>query len=243
MKTRSWPNLSWIHRDKSSNGHRSHNNAVCRTISRNPARMMSNFRSRSRRGRPNWSRGQRRRSDVSCRVPSVRVRRCASGGRSRRRPRLQSASARGETAGATRQLRLDDTDGLNPHYSTGRQFDSDLEQTLAQKWERKTTDWELLRENDAFDLGEGSDDPLIPRSSIRLAGDRFSRSSDSWTPEYLESKLKKIRQADAENLLVTVSEQLDCSNDDFGKTSERVLWFKTGIHVYDLVELAEEYSI
>jgi len=215
MKTRSWPNLSWIHRDKSGNGHRSHNNAVCRTISRNPARMMSNFRSRSRRGRPNWSRGQRRRSDVSCRVPSVRVRRCASGGRSRRRPRLQSASARGETAGATRQLRLDDTDGLNPHYSTGRQFDSDLEQTLAQKWERATTDWELLRENDVFDLGE---EVMIPDSAIEHPAGRrpILEIIGFWTPEYLESKLKKIRQADAENLLVTVSEQLDCSNDDFG---------------------------
>jgi len=147
-----------------------------------------------------------------------------------------------ETSGETRQLRLDDTDGLDSHYSTGRQFDSDLEQTLAQKWERATTDWELLRENDVFDLG---DEVMIPDFAIEHPDGRRAilEIIGFWTPEYLESKLKKIRQADAENLLVAVSEQLDCSNDDFGDTSERVLWFKTGIHVYDLVELAEEYSI
>ena len=147
-----------------------------------------------------------------------------------------------ETAGETRQLRLDDTDGLDSHYSTGRQFDSDLEQTLAQKWERATTDWELLRENDVFDLG---DEVMIPDFAIEHPDGRRAilEIIGFWTPEYLESKLKKIRQADAENLLVAVSEQLDCSNNDFGDTSERVLWFKTGIHVYDLVELAEEYSI
>ncbi|ELY41183.1 DUF790 family protein [Natronorubrum sulfidifaciens] len=147
-----------------------------------------------------------------------------------------------ETSGETRQLRLDDTDGLDSHYSTGRQFDSDLEQTLAQKWERATTDWELLREDDVFDLG---DEIMIPDFAIEHPDGRRAilEIIGFWTPEYLESKLKKIRQADAENLLVAVSEQLDCSNDDFGDTSERVLWFKTGIHVYDLVELAEEYSI
>ncbi|SEU09598.1 DUF790 family protein [Natrinema hispanicum] len=147
-----------------------------------------------------------------------------------------------ETAGETRQLRLDDTDGLDSHYSTGRRFDSDFEQTLAQKWERATTDWELLRENDVFDLG---DEVMIPDFAIEHPDGRRAilEIIGFWTPEYLESKLKKIRQADAENLLVAVSEQLDCSNDDFGETSERVLWFKTGIHVYDLVELAEEYSI
>lgn len=147
-----------------------------------------------------------------------------------------------ETVGETRQFRLDDTDGLDSHYSTGRRFDSDLEQTLAQKWERATTDWELLREDDVFDLG---DEVMIPDFAIEHPDGRRAilEIIGFWTPEYLESKLKKIRQADAENLLVAVSEQLDCSNDDFGETSERVLWFKTGIHVYDLVELAEAYSI
>ena len=43
-------------------------------------------------------------------------------------------------------------------------------------------------------------------------------------------------------LVVAVSERLDCSADDFEGMDDRVLWFKSGIHVYDLVELAETYA-
>jgi predicted nuclease of restriction endonuclease-like RecB superfamily len=39
-----------------------------------------------------------------------------------------------------------------------------------------------------------------------------------------------------------VSERLDCAEEDFGAGADRVLWFKTGIHVYDIVDLAEEYA-
>ena len=52
-----------------------------------------------------------------------------------------------------------------------------------------------------------------------------------------------IREADAANLAVAISERLDCSADDFEGMDDRVLWFKSGIHVYDLVELAEEYAV
>jgi len=64
-----------------------------------------------------------------------------------------------------------------------------------------------------------------------------------WTPEYLNEKLAKIRGADLDHLLVAVSERLECSADDFEEASDRVLWFKSGIHVYDVVELAEAHAI
>jgi len=32
------------------------------------------------------------------------------------------------------------------------------------------------------------------------------------------------------------------ASDDFGQVADRILWFKTGIHVYDMVELAEAYA-
>ena len=64
-----------------------------------------------------------------------------------------------------------------------------------------------------------------------------------WTPEYLTEKLDKIRQADVDNLILAVSEELDCTSEDIDLGAERLLWFKTGIHVYDIVDLAEEYAI
>jgi predicted nuclease of restriction endonuclease-like RecB superfamily len=146
-----------------------------------------------------------------------------------------------DSASESNRFTLDHTDGLVSHYSTGRQYDSDIERTLARKWERANTEWELTREDDIFDLGAevmisdfAVEHPDGRRAILEIVG--------FWTPEYLESKLAKIRQVDAGNFVLAVSERLDCADEDFGDAADRVLWFKTGIHVYDVVELAEEYA-
>jgi len=139
------------------------------------------------------------------------------------------------------QFTLDTTDGLVSHYSTGQQFDSDIERTLARKWERANTEWELKREDDVFDLG---DEVMIPDFAIEHPDGRRAilEVVGFWTPEYLASKLAKIRHVDADNFVLAVSERLDCADEDFGDAADRVLWFKSGIHVYDVVELGEQYA-
>jgi len=47
---------------------------------------------------------------------------------------------------------------------------------------------------------------------------------------------------EADNFVLAVSEQLDCASEEFGSAADRVLWFKTGIHVYDVVDLVEQYA-
>ncbi|MBP1923437.1 putative nuclease of restriction endonuclease-like RecB superfamily [Halorubrum alkaliphilum] len=145
------------------------------------------------------------------------------------------------SAGDTKQFTLDHTDGLVSHYSTGQRFDSDVERTLTRKWERATTEWDLQREDDVFDLGS---EVMIPDFAIEHPDGRraIMEIIGFWTPEYLTSKLAKIRQIEADNFVLAVSERLDCSDEDFGDSADRVLWFKTGMHVYDVVELAEEYA-
>jgi hypothetical protein len=147
-----------------------------------------------------------------------------------------------ETTNETRQFALDQREGLDSHYSAGTRFDSDVERTLAQKWERATTDWELVREDDVFDLGA---EVMIPDFAIEHPDGRRAilEIVGFWTPEYLESKLEKIRQVEAENFILAVSERLECASEDFGNVAERVLWFKTGIHVYDMVDMADQYAI
>ncbi|WP_458190273.1 DUF790 family protein [Haladaptatus sp. NG-WS-4] len=137
-----------------------------------------------------------------------------------------------EATNETRQFALDQSEGLNSHYSAGQRFDSDVERTLAQKWERANTDWELVREDDVFDLGAevmisdfAIEHPDGRRAILEIVG--------FWTPEYLEAKLAKIRQVEVENFVLAVSERLDCASEEFGGVADRVLWFKTGIHVYD----------
>jgi predicted nuclease of restriction endonuclease-like RecB superfamily len=137
---------------------------------------------------------------------------------------------------------LDHTDGLSSHYTAQGDFDSDIERTLAQKWGRATTDWELIREDDVLDLGA---EVMIPDFALEHPDGRRAilEIVGFWTPEYLDEKLAKIREADLDHLLVAVSERLECSANDFEGTSDRLLWFKSGIHVYDVVELAEDHAI
>jgi predicted nuclease of restriction endonuclease-like RecB superfamily len=146
-----------------------------------------------------------------------------------------------ESPRESNRLMLDNDDGLVSHYSAGQQFDSDIERTLAQKWERANTEWRLKREDDVFDLGS---EVMIPDFAIQHPDGRraIMELVGFWTPEYLQSKLAKIRQVDADNFVLAVSDRLDCADEDFGDAAERVLWFKTGIHVYDVVELAEKYA-
>jgi len=147
-----------------------------------------------------------------------------------------------ETTGETRQFTHDHTENLDSHYSAGEHFDSDIERTLAQKWERSNTDWELVREDDIFDLGALV---MIPDFAIEHPDGRRAilEIVGFWTPEYLESKISKIRQVEADNFVLAVSEQLDCASEEFGGVADRVLWFKTGIHVYDVVEPADTVAI
>jgi len=157
------------------------------------------------------------------------------------RSRRTNASTRRPTD-ETRAFTLDHTENLDSHYSDGNQFDSDVERTLAQKWERSNTEWELVREDDVFDLGA---EVMIPDFAIEHPDGRRAilEIVGFWTPEYLESKLTKIRQVEADNFVLAVSERLDCASEEFGRTADRVLWFKTGIHVYDVVDLAETVTV
>ena len=155
------------------------------------------------------------------------------------------ADIRDDESGSTSRtlsLELNSTDTLSSHYSDRSDFDSDVERTLAQKWDRANTDWELVREDDVLDLGA---EVMLPDFAIEHPdGQRvIFEIVGFWTPEYLDEKLAKIREADRDNLIVAVSERLDCSSEDFGGVDDRVLWFKSGIHVYDVVELAEEYAV
>lgn len=147
-----------------------------------------------------------------------------------------------ETTNETLAFELDQTDGLSSHYSAQGDFDSDVERTLAGKWDRANTDWELVREDDVLDLGA---EVMIPDFALEHPDGRRAilEIVGFWTPEYLDEKISKIRSADLDHLIVAVSERLACAADDFEGARDRLLWFKSGIHVYDVVEVAEEHAV
>jgi len=101
---------------------------------------------------------------------------------------------------------------------------------------------ELIREDDVLDSGA---EVMFPDFCFKHPDGRrvLFEIVGFWTPESLDKKLAKIREADRGNLIVAVSGRLDCSSENFKGMDDRVPWFKSCIHVYDVVELAEEYDI
>ena len=65
---------------------------------------------------------------------------------------------------------------------------------------------------------------------------------DFWTPEHLNTKMGKIREVEAKSFVLAVSERLDYAIEEFDQAAYQVLRFKTGIHVYDVVEQAETFA-
>jgi len=155
---------------------------------------------------------------------------------------MEASIVTDEEFGITKSFKLSSSgnERLESHYTARGKFDSDLERTLYRKWENSNAEWELVREDDVLDLG---DEVMIPDFALEHNGERaILEIVGFWTPEYLDDKLEKVRKADRDNLILAVSENLECSGEDLEGFSDRVLWFKTGIHVYDVVELAEEYA-
>jgi predicted nuclease of restriction endonuclease-like RecB superfamily len=115
-----------------------------------------------------------------------------------------------ETTEETRQLELDHTDGLDSHYSANDRFDSDVERTLARKWERANTEWVLVREDDVFYLGA---EVMIPDFAIEHPDGRRAilEIVGFWTPEYLDTKLEKIREVEAGHLTLFWRVYCGCS--------------------------------
>lgn len=155
---------------------------------------------------------------------------------------MEAENLADKTANETRRFNLDYTADLSSHYSAQDDFDSDVERTLSRKWDRANTDWELRREEDVLDLGA---EVMLPDFALEHPDGRRAilEIVGFWTPEYLDEKLSKIQQADLDHLILAVSERLACSADDFESASDRVLWFKSGIHVYDIVDLAEDHAL
>lgn len=83
------------------------------------------------------------------------------------------------------------------------------------------SNWELQREQDVLDLGA---EVMLPDFVVEHPDGRRALFEivGFWTPEYLNEKLAKIRAADADNLVLAVSDQLDCASEDFGDAAERV---------------------
>jgi uncharacterized protein len=135
---------------------------------------------------------------------------------------------------------LDDSCDLISHYAKGKTYDSMLEESFAKRWAKTKTEWSLEREVDLVPL-PGS--VMIP--DFRLVHpdgrDFLLEIIGFWHPEYLKKKFYQVRRADADNLILAVSERLnlDKAKVNFNETPARVIWFKDKLSPQAVLELLD----
>lgn len=116
---------------------------------------------------------------------------------------------------------------LVTHYPPGKPYDSMLEASFAKSWAKTKTEWRLEREVDLVPL-PGS--VMIP--DFRLVHpdgrDFLLEIVGYWRPEYLRKKFYQVRNSDADNLILAVSERLNLEKAGvkFTNLPNRVIWFK-----------------
>ena len=130
---------------------------------------------------------------------------------------------------------------LVTHYPPGKPYDSMLEASFAKSWVKTKTLWRLEREVDLVPL-PGS--VMIP--DFRLVHpdgrDFLLEIVGYWRPEYLKKKFYQVRNADADNLILAVSERLNLEKAGvkFTDLPNRVIWFKNKLSPKAVLEVLGE---
>lgn len=132
------------------------------------------------------------------------------------------------TGGVKNQVfELDDKCGLVSHYPRGKTYDSMIEASFAKNWQKLETEWQLEREVNLVPL-PGS--VMIP--DFRLVHpdgrDFLLEIVGFWRPDYLQKKFYQVRRAEADNLILAISERLNLEKAgiQFKDVPARIIWFK-----------------
>ncbi|MFQ5822531.1 MAG: DUF790 family protein [bacterium] len=126
--------------------------------------------------------------------------------------------------------------GLTSHYKKEDPFDSTVEEAFYNGFKRRNTEWDIERECEIVDLGNTvfiPDFKLIHPDGCNM----LLEIVGFWTPEYLNKKLEKLKQANRKDLIVAVNEKLNCSKSDF---IGPVIYFKTRLKVSVVLNLLKE---
>ena len=138
------------------------------------------------------------------------------------------------------QFSLDHSCNLVSHYPPGKPYDSMLEASFVQGWQKLKTDWQLEREVDLIPL-PGS--VMIP--DFRLVhpdGQEYLLEIVGyWRPEYLQKKFAQIRRAEQPNLIIAISERLNLQKAGvkFDDLPNPIIWFKNKLPAKNVLQIVE----
>ena len=127
-------------------------------------------------------------------------------------------------------------------------YDSAWERSLATDFRKRfgaeRGEWKLLRETTPVDVGG---ELFLPDFTLRHADGREALVEivGFWTPEYLDTKVRKIKAAGLENLVLVVyrglavGAKLDALTEAAGGGADRVVWFAAKPKAAEVVRAAE----
>lgn len=132
---------------------------------------------------------------------------------------------------------------LDSHYRDATDYDSLLEESFADRFEKIESDWAIERETEIVNL---KDTVFIPDFAFRNKVDGrvgLFEIVGFWRSDYLKRKLSKLKRAGLENLIVAVSENLNASREDFEEVPGSVFFFKTSIDPKEVIRRLEEVAV
>jgi uncharacterized protein len=130
-----------------------------------------------------------------------------------------------------------------------QRYDSTWERDLAEEFREKIGDerggWTLHREDTPVALGE---ELFLPDFTMRHQDGRVALVElvGFWTPEYLEEKLRKVRLAGLEHLVLVVFRGLAASQGDdparFENLPGALVWFRERVRIGPVMEAVERVA-
>lgn len=141
-------------------------------------------------------------------------------------------------------LKLSSEQGLVSHYPDKGVYVTREEQFLIDRFAALDVPWTLERRSEVIDLGGHG--VLIPEFVLVHKTDARVALVDVmgfWKREYLDARLKLLRQHAPKNLILAVPWKLRGSEDELKDTPAEVMFFKDVILAKELVERAEKVGV
>jgi hypothetical protein len=135
--------------------------------------------------------------------------------------------------GFTLGLDLAAGDGLHSHLPPPDEFDSQVEESFAEKWGSEPRDgWQLVREGEILHRGQKV---FVPDFLFRHASGKsvLLEIVGFWTPEYLQAKLQTLEAFRDQPILLAVAESSARTLPELGT---QAIAFKTALAVKDVLQ-------
>jgi predicted nuclease of restriction endonuclease-like RecB superfamily len=131
---------------------------------------------------------------------------------------------------------------LRSHYAKPPAYDSLLEKSFAERWEKLQSPWVLEREVEIVDL-KGT--VFVPDFALRHSDGRTVHIEivGFWHPDYLRRKLDKVKRANMHNLILAVSDRLNVTTEAIEKISGPVLFFKGKLEPKKVLDILETMTV